>query len=47
MFELMFSDRCSPSQFLRSTRYTEFPCKSEGMLDVHAVVISVSSSLSD
>ncbi|KAK0434193.1 hypothetical protein EV421DRAFT_1909503 [Armillaria borealis] len=40
VFEPVFSDRCSPSQFLGPKKYTEPPCKVEYITEVNAVVIS-------
>ncbi len=43
LFDPVFSDRCSPTQFLGPKRFTEPPCKIEDIPEVDAVVISVSS----
>ncbi|KAK0430453.1 Metallo-hydrolase/oxidoreductase [Armillaria borealis] len=40
LFDPVFSDRCSPTQFLGPKRYTEPPCKIEDIPEVDAVVIS-------
>ncbi|KAK0215408.1 beta-lactamase superfamily domain-containing protein [Armillaria fumosa] len=40
LFDPVFSDRCSPTQFFGPKRYTEPPCKIEEIPEVDAVVIS-------
>ncbi|KAK0229658.1 Metallo-hydrolase/oxidoreductase [Armillaria nabsnona] len=40
LFDPVFSDRCSPTQFLGPKRFTEPPCKIEDIPEVDAVVIS-------
>ncbi|KAJ8079353.1 Protein-lysine N-methyltransferase efm4 [Marasmius tenuissimus] len=43
LFDPVFSDRCSPSQYAGPKRYNPPPCKIEDIPDVDAIVISVSS----
>ncbi|KAK0452177.1 N-acyl-phosphatidylethanolamine-hydrolyzing phospholipase D [Desarmillaria tabescens] len=40
LFDPVFSDRCSPSQYFGPKRYSEPPCKIEDIPEVDAVVIS-------
>ncbi|KAK0431779.1 hypothetical protein EV421DRAFT_1666149, partial [Armillaria borealis] len=42
LFDPVFSDRCSPSQFLVPKRYTEPPCKIKDISEVDWTVISYS-----
>ncbi|PBK68424.1 hypothetical protein ARMSODRAFT_1004779 [Armillaria solidipes] len=42
LFDPVFSDRCSPSQFLVPKRYTEPPCKIKDIPEVDWIVISYS-----
>lgn len=45
LFDLVFSDRCSPTQFLDAKRYTEPPCKIEDI--TKSMLMSSVSLLSD
>jgi N-acyl-phosphatidylethanolamine-hydrolysing phospholipase D len=40
LFDPVFSDRCSPSQWIGPKRFTKPPCKIEQIPDVDAVIIS-------
>ncbi|KAG6845630.1 hypothetical protein H0H93_016040, partial [Arthromyces matolae] len=40
LFDPVFSDRCSPSQWIGPKRYTQPPCEIEDIPEVDAVVIS-------
>ncbi|KAF8223407.1 N-acyl-phosphatidylethanolamine-hydrolyzing phospholipase D [Tricholoma matsutake] len=43
LFDPVFSERCSPSQWLGPKRYTPAPCKIEEIPEIDAVIISVNS----
>lgn len=47
LFDPVFGDRSLPSQFLGAKMYTESPWTIENIQEANAVIVSVSSLLSD